>query len=211
MVWSEEMLVYFEEKRTDVRGRRHPWTTSELDERGRYYNFKAHPELIREVIEDLRPHDHYDAIQLFYEMLERLNSPASELETNDVIFRPPAKNPSTQFPKKLQTIGRLTVFFRRLTLNARPDDVRWLMGTIADGLRSKAPAFMLGCVGISTFDTLFMKIMKPGEIVVLRYWAWGDTPDETMGNLQVVLRNLDECLSGVTNRIKAEGKLDPTG
>lgn len=98
------------------RGRPHPWETSNNYSPGRYYDLRAHPELIRTSLEDFKPWEGFAAVDAFYQMLEWLNGPESILETTDCMLLAPAANKSPQIAnKKLQIMGRLFFFTGSLT------------------------------------------------------------------------------------------------
>jgi hypothetical protein len=72
--------------------RTQPWKDSIHDVRGRYYNFREHPKMIRQVLEDFKSHEEYESIQNFYGMLEWINGPDSNFESSDCRLTGPAAN-----------------------------------------------------------------------------------------------------------------------
>jgi hypothetical protein len=120
------MKVYLEGI-SDEYVRTQPWETSVCDPRGRHYNFREQPELIREVLEDFKPYDKSVSIQKFYEMLEWINGPTSNFESSDCRLTGPAPNEQKEkFPWDVHAGGRLMVFFRDLKLNVTPVTEEWL-------------------------------------------------------------------------------------
>lgn len=71
-----------------------------------YYDFKTHPELIPDVLEDYRPWKKHQAIQTFFDYLKWINGNTSILETNDCAFR----FYNNRAPK--MAAGRVMVYFR---------------------------------------------------------------------------------------------------
>jgi hypothetical protein len=59
----------------------------------------------------------YPAITTFYQCMEWLNGPSSDLETNDCAFTGPGPNEMTQFPRTFQRSGRVMLLFRDLPHN----------------------------------------------------------------------------------------------
>lgn len=108
--------------------RSHPWTDAVTNPACRYYDFKVEPQRIRTSLEDFLPWSHYPAVTLLYELLERLNSPASRLESNDCAFSAPHHSEAPQLSKLLQCDGRVMILFRKLGLNLSLDRVEELKG-----------------------------------------------------------------------------------
>ncbi len=106
------MLVVSHFELQESAGRSHPWgKTTYSENAGEYCSFREKPELIREVLEDFKPHESQKTILRFYELLEWVNRPSGLLETNDCYFRPPSTNPDEQFVFSNKVTGRVEFFF----------------------------------------------------------------------------------------------------
>jgi hypothetical protein len=106
--------------------REHPWTVTtyapELQQHsGRYYDFRAHPELIETSLEDFVPYSNKSAIKRFYQFLHWINGAESRLETNDSAFQPPQQSDGDVFQFPLQCDGRVEIIHRNLTINTTPE------------------------------------------------------------------------------------------
>jgi hypothetical protein len=195
------MLVY-RSNDLDLEGfRDFPWTASLGDPRGRYYDFKENPGLIRTKLENFVEWGRYDGIKIFYEGLEWLNSAESELESDDCGFMGPRENDDLQFEKKLKCSGRLMVFFRRLEFNCIETHTRWLMECFKFHLERVDSEFEWGAIGLSRCDIRFTPVDKMGSNLVLYYWAWGDDQEETMDNLTRTFKGLFGAARRVSNEI----------
>ena len=203
--------------------RHHPYEGVEHDETAAYYDFKAHPELIPEALEEFRPYSHYEGVQAFYRLVEWLNGPESVLETNDARFTPIGPNDQfEQFPKNLVCSGGVLLFFRKLELNLIEVDpaeieeagvyfpvaenVGWLLGAIDHHVGAVRPELRWGCVAGFTFPTLFVEAPVEGERrlgheVGVRWWVWGDDEEEVRANLTALVEGLDEALRSVSAKI----------
>jgi hypothetical protein len=116
--------------------RTQPWKDSIHDARGKHYNFREHPELIRQVLEDFKPHEEYESIQKFYELLEWINGPDSNFESSDCRLTGPGPNMQKEkFHWDIHAGGRLMVFFRNLPYNVTPVTEDWV---ITDRVQGKA-------------------------------------------------------------------------
>jgi hypothetical protein len=107
--------------------RTQPWNDATRDPRGKYYNFREHPELIRRALEDFKPHESHGCIQKFYEMLEWINGPNSNFESSDCRLTGPLPNKQKKkYPWEITAAGRLMVFFRHLPFNLTPVTPEWI-------------------------------------------------------------------------------------
>lgn len=184
-------------------GRMHPWQQDESNPQKRYYNFRDHPELITQKLEDFKPFEAYSAVQDFYRMLAQINGENSAFESNDCGFQGPFPNSSPQFKKKLRCYGRLVILFRDLLLNTKEHYVEWLVGEVLSYLRKVTPGFQWGYVSVSTWAHCFSALRAEGQCLVLQYRAWGDDKDEVMDNLQIVIGNMSRCLVHILEKTKA--------
>ena len=177
--------------------RSHPWSTSTGDLNHRYYDFKAKPELIPLVLEDLRPWEAYAAVRSFYGLLAWINGPGSPFESNDCAFAGPEANSDGGFRKRLQCGGRLGVLFRDLSLNRSERAMsRWVEG-IHTRLRVLDPDFEWGAVGTTRLRVVFRDLPEgraEGSQLLVSFWAWGDDEGEVFENLARVISALREAL-----------------
>ena len=190
-------------------GREHPWTVSETDPDIQYYNFKESPELVREKLEDFKPLEAFPAIETFYRLLEFLNGPDSELETNDCVLRAPSANTTNRdvSPKELVVVGRLMVLYRSHFRNVADGNTQRLVDLTMKCLNEVDSGFMDAAIEISLLRTRFIEVPVPpnlqtSSVVVLKFWVWGDTETEVMDNLdrlfqgfEVSFRNLSVQIS----------------
>ena len=186
--------------------RSHPWNIAAHDPTHKYYDFKAQPELIRFSLEDFVPWKHYAAIERFYGLLEWINGPDSQLESNDCAFRDPSPNTNPNFSKTLQCSDRLMILYRDLKLNTEPEYIQWLTDASHHYLNQSDPDFVLGCVGTTIMQAHFTSLppteKQSGHQLQLLFWAWGDGEVETMGNLDRLFKNLTLALRGVSDEIR---------
>ena len=196
------MLVYEATELEQDVGRYHPWTTSEKNSDSRYYDFKIHPELIPEVLEDFRPYAHFPAVQRFYDLVAWINGLGSCLESNDCEFQGSHTNIDAQFEKKRRTRGRLMVLFRNLEINCSPENVKWLEDCYALYLPMVLPHFYLGVVGLTKFRTHFTALGKNGQILILSFWSYGDDEYEAMENLDRTFEGIHKASVIVDAQVK---------
>jgi hypothetical protein len=207
------MYVQYDEEKGPERN--HPWTVVVGDHQARYWNFRAHPELIPTVLEDFAPWAHYPAIKQFYELLGWLNGPESTFETNDCGLIPPRIDIQTPQPVRqvfdadpLSIHGRISILYRCLSFNTSAETVYWLKQSIHDCLRDQVQNFP-SIIFVGEWPHWFVEIDKPGHTVVVKFWAWGENEVHAMENLGAtfaILRNLFEHLSdqirvGLKNRV----------
>jgi hypothetical protein len=198
----------------DSTGRQHPWLHSTINPDWKYYDFKKNSELISEVLEDFKPWAHYDSVQLFYEMLRWVNGPESKLETSDCAFRGPRENDQKEgWPKKMVCHGVLYAFFRNLQYNlseesknwkenhpgglAKPyapnKHTQWLVNESQKVIRQSEHEW--ACIGLGLISIMFTEVPVPaneqlGYAVVYKFWAWGDSEEETMTSFKYVVDTL---------------------
>jgi len=182
--------------------RSHPWTDAVESAASRYYDLKAHSALIRTALEDLLPWSHYAAVTQLYELLERLNSPVSILESNDCAFSGPHPSEAPHLGKILQCEGRVMILYRDLELNLSLRGVEGLKNAIHVHLAARDPEFELGMVGTTITPVRFVDLPRPhdqnlGYQLMLSFWAWGDSEAEVMDNLDRVVGNLAQAIGEV--------------
>jgi hypothetical protein len=98
--------------------------------------------------------------------------------------------------------GRLTVLFRKLDSNTIPANINWLKQSIHDALRDQVPSFP-AVIFIGTWPHWFKAIDKSGNVISLRFWAWGEDEAQAFQNLGGVyqtLAGLFEWLAGALKK-----------
>jgi hypothetical protein len=224
-----DVYISDDEQTNDVI-RTQPWIVTEGYAEDRYYDFKANPELIPQVLntfEDWPAWSESEGIRLFYELLKWLNGPDSRLDSNGCGFRAPRMNPQKDgWPGEFIASGGLTFFFRDVALNLseesaawaarlRPGggrvpplapgkNIAWLLRLNCEYLQQLNPNFAGGRVSACLFPTLYHELpLEPGDryghALGFRWWAWGDTKEETMDNFREVVATMFECLRRVSD------------
>ncbi len=167
-----------------------------------YYNLKENPALIRAVLEDFRAFDEDANVQLFYSFIEWINGDESILETNDCAFRPPCPfdqsflgsqaHTDRNYRKVLSATGRVMILYRRLELNIDNASATYLGQSLLTGLVNIDVDFIDGCVAFASVPQIFVNLPVPnlGQVVMLQFWSYGDTEQETMDNLGRLFNNL---------------------
>ena len=141
--------------------RSHPWHDSGFEGGGSYRDFKAHPELIREILEDFKPHEHQIAVQTFYSFLEYLNGPDSVLESNDCALRAPHGHEDLAFNKAGLTLkidGRLECLYREDQYNLNFEAYAWLIRRYFYELCFRGTDFREGFIEIGMRPTYFPRL-----------------------------------------------------
>jgi hypothetical protein len=177
--------------------RSHPWTEATADPAFRYYDLRAHPELIATELEDFRPWEDFAAVRSFYRLLAWLNGPGSTLETNDCAFNAPDANGDPRFPKRLQASGRVMILFRDLARNLRRSHVEALQQQLLESLTELDPGFPWTAVATAIAPTRFVSLpprKQSGHQLAIHFFVWGDTTDEVFENLERVVTCLSEAL-----------------
>jgi hypothetical protein len=181
------------------RPRSHPWTDATTSSAFRYYDFKTEPALIRTVLEDFVPWSHYPAVTRLYELLERLNASSSILESNDCAFSAPHESEAPELGKALQCDGRVMILYRDLALNLSRRRVEDLKNALHFGLATLEPDLEFGMIGttippVRYIDLPVARAQQLGYQLMISFWAWGDSEQEVMSNLERVLENLAHAL-----------------
>ena len=185
-----------------VEPRSHPWTDTLASSANRYWDLKAAPALIRTALEDFLPFGHQPAIARFYTLLERLNAPASTLESNDCAFTGPHANEAPAMDKRLQCEGRVMILFRELGLNRSPRRVAELKDGLHLYLETLDRDLVWGMIGTTIYPVRYVTLpvapdQQLGQQLMISFWAWGDSEAELMSNLERVVRNLAQALEHV--------------
>lgn len=179
--------------------RSHPWVGAASDKKSRYYDLTASPALIRSALEDFVPWARYAAVDAFYGLLERVNHEKSLLESNDCAFTGPHPSKSTSSQKALECSGRVMVLFRELTRNTVEGQVEALKNELHVALGKLDPNFRSGVVGTTIVPVRYLALSAVsdqdlGVQLMISFWAWGNSEQETMQNLSRLLRNLISAL-----------------
>lgn len=164
--------------------RTHPWADGKDFKADKYYDFKANPELIPQVLNSFKgwsEWSEWEGVQLFYKLLEWINGPDSLFESNGCGFRGPSPNQQkARWPGELISDGGLVFLFRDLELNlseesaawakrfmsvggTRPPlaagkNVGWLLSRSQEYLQQLNPKFVCGSVSIVLFPTIFLEL-----------------------------------------------------
>jgi hypothetical protein len=202
------MLSYFDRDLNEVAqnmGRHHPWTVTVGTAGGRYVDFKASPDLIRETLEDLPRVAGSIAESAIVDFLTWANGPTSVFETNDFGVRPLKSNDSGISPKPLEQQCRVGVLFRDLARNTESGDLIPTAGELEAAIKRTDPDFDQACWGWCLWPHLFIALgaespTSIGHVIQYNLWAWGDDPDEVhahivrgLANLRVALQQVEAC------------------
>jgi hypothetical protein len=179
--------------------RSHPWTTAAANADFRYIDLKAEPSRIRTSLEDFTAWAHHSAVEEFYTLLEWLNGPISDLESNDCAFTGPHATDTHDVSKALECSGRIMVLYRDLAQNLSRARVESLKDTLHRRLAVSDTKFRWGVVGTSILPARYVTLElsdedQLGHQLMISFWAWGDFEVELMKNLGRVVRNLSRAL-----------------
>ncbi len=187
--------------------RSHPWTDAVENSQFRHYDLIHEPALIRTALEDLLPWQDTAAIERFYTLLEWINGRAGIFESNDCEFTGPQPNPYPHVAATQVCSGRIMILFRDLTRNlptaAMPTFAQQLHGALAPA----DPNFGRGMISTAIVPVRFLAVPQPsngttssqlGAQLMVSFWAWGDSDDETFINLDRTLQNLSVALRTVS-------------
>ncbi|CAN7418463.1 hypothetical protein LJR277_002572 [Pseudomonas sp. LjRoot277] len=200
------MLVVSHFELDEAASRTQPWGKTEYAENaenaGQYYSFREKPELIREVLEDLKPHEDQRAVQRFYELLEWLNQPSAFFETNDCALRPPADNTHPQFQFSKRVSGRLEFFFRDLKANTDKAKSQWLYRMLSLHLQVERPDFYNAIFDISGAPTDYIDLPgsereRTGVRFSIGFNAYGNGDTDAWNNLDIAMQGLFEAFKGI--------------
>ncbi|HEX2872256.1 MAG TPA: hypothetical protein VHP33_13385 [Polyangiaceae bacterium] len=188
--------------------RSHPWLGAASDKTSRYYDLTASPALIRSSLEDFLPWARYAAVDAFYVLLERVNHEKSLLESNDCAFTGPHPSKSTSSQKALECSGRVMVLFRDLTRNTVDGQIEALKNDLHFALGKLDPNFRSGVVGTTIVPVRYLALSAAndehlGVQLMISFWAWGNSEQETMQNLSRLLRNLVSALRKLCSPVAA--------
>jgi hypothetical protein len=196
--------------------RQHPWQISLTDPKAKYYDFIQQPELIKDVLEDFMPFEQYQAIQTFYDLIYFVNGKTSVFESDDCWLVFGERSSETNDLIKQQNFeieGRLMVFWREHFVNTKPECL-WLYAELWNEILEIDKEFSLGCIAFYTCPSKYLSISQPwsghGVELVIRFWSWGMTKDETFANLDRLFNNLLEVFKKVSAKAKKERIIENT-
>lgn len=184
--------------------RTHPWTVGATDS-ARYYDFKKHPELIREALEDFRQLDGDAAGEAFYRLVEWLNGEDSLFESNDCLLR--RSSPANPAVGARSWRGHVTIFFRDVRLNAESAPVNWLRHRVETLFRLVDPSFSDGRLDFAFWPTLFSYSPGPimGHALHLRFEADGRCDTAA---LKALARSFTNIFSVVVDISREAGEVE---
>lgn len=201
------MLVVSHYQLHEDASRTQPWGKTEYArDAGQYYSFRDKPQLIREVLEDFKPHENQKSVQRFYELLEWLNQPNAFFETNDCALRPPADNPDPQFQFSKKVTGRLEFFFRDHKANIAENLSRSLYRALSLHLQVERPDFHNAIFDISGAPTDYLDLPgsedeRTGVRFSIQFNAYGNGDSDAWSNLYVAIDGLFNAFKGVDREI----------
>lgn len=205
------MHVYKDTDGTEVRA--HPWTTSDGERDGQYYDFVKNPEIIRTSLEDFLNHSDELFATNTYRMLEWINGRDSFLESNHCEYVSPYTNKNKYFKYKKQTKCYLMILFRDLIHNTQTARVDWLLNTIKTNILKRNKNFLPGTVGLS-FHPIGIYALATGEKhaaignqVAIGMFGFGKNTEKANDNLASVIQIVHESLLQLQDQ-KPEWLLD---
>jgi hypothetical protein len=201
------MLVVSHFELHEAASRTQPWGKTEyVEDAGQYYSFREKPELIREVLEDFKPHNDQRAVQRFYDLLEWLNQPRAFFETNDCALRPPTDNNHPQFQFTKRVSGRLEFFYRDQKINLNKDLTRSLYRALSLHLQVERPDFHNAIFDISGAPTDYIDLPggeheRTGVRFSIHFNAYGNGDADAWDNLYVAIDGLFNAFEGVDREL----------
>lgn len=176
--------------------RPHPYGGVRHDAQGRYYDFKARPDLIETVLEDFTPHNSYPGVQRFYALLKHINRENGPLETTDCgLSQKLYRSCHSPFPEKAGWVGgRVMLIWRQLDRNCQWKTVRLVLKRFRRELKRVGKAYdHIGFV-VGPFPTLFQTTGRKGYQIDIEFAMWGDSFDEAMQRFSNAVLVLDETI-----------------
>jgi hypothetical protein len=149
-------------------------------------------------------------------MLRWVNGPESNLETSDCAFRGPRDNEQKDgWPKEMVCHGQMYVFFRNLQYNLSAESkswkenhpggdklakpytpskyTQWLINQSQQAVRQSTHVWAcigFGLISIQFAEAQVSKNEQLGYAVVYKFWAWGDSEEDTMVSFKYVVDTL---------------------
>ena len=205
------MLAYFDDDQEallDSMARYHPWTTTIHTPDGRYVDFKAHPEQIAEVLEDLEGRRDSAIAKSVVDLLTWANGPDVPYETNDFALGAIRANTAQDVnPHGLELVGRVTVLFRDLWRNCHVGVVEMFTRELLRELQRIDPDFRDGCVSVCRWPHGFTDLVVEGQpaegvCFLCQFWAWGDNEQAVYAAADRALSNLRAAMLAVWPTVK---------
>ncbi|MCY1277862.1 hypothetical protein D9M69_374890 [compost metagenome] len=188
--------------------RQQPWTTTMVARNaGAYFDFTTNPELIREKLEDFKPHEDQKAVQFFYEMLERLNRKDGPLETCDCALGS-VINATSTFGKSHQIRGRLEIIARQHSINTSTAALSKIVRNLTIYLQDEWTDCDAAWIEIHCLQTQFMDMpvdQAAGYRTSIFFEVNGNGSDEVWRNLYFTFTSLDHVLGKIENVVAREG------
>lgn len=188
--------------------RQHPWTTTmHAENPGAYYDFIKNPELIREKLEDFKPHESQKAIQFFYEMLERINGEDGRLETCDCALGK-LTDALGNFGKTHQIRGRLEIIARQRSINTNLQSLGVIVRQLSIDLQNEWADCDAIWIDIQCLKTQFMDMpvgQQTGYRTSIFFEVNGNGGDEVWRNLYFLFTSLDHVIRQLGEVIAREG------
>jgi hypothetical protein len=101
------------------------------------------------------------------------------------------------------------ILYRPLHLNTNKANADWLKDAIHHYLKQIDPGFGSGVIGTTVMKAQYWTLPVPlkdqgGFQIALHFWAWGDSEEEGMSNLERLFKNLQTALQEVSSEILEE-------
>jgi len=157
---------------------------------GRYYDFKAEPDLVETVLEDFAPHRADVGVQKFLALIRHINRPDAPFETTDCgLTQSLYRSRNSPFPDKAGWIGgRLMLMRRKLEQNCQQTAVNRLLRRLTIALRRAGRTCThIGFV-VGPFPTLFCSTGQRGFQIDIEFAMWGDSFEEVCIALPMLSR-----------------------
>jgi hypothetical protein len=191
-------------------GRYVPYASTPHDPAGSYYDFRAQPVLIDQVLEDFLPYAEWPAVGRFYELLRWINGQESIFESTDCLLRPIAPNitPHLGEGASSQLLGRLMIIYRDHARNTAEADLHRLFSTVHQEIANVDPTWLMGAIGYAPYAAHFTALgaqPMPGTTgfeMCLRFWAWGNDDAECFANLDRLFANLRAALENADRKLR---------
>ena len=187
--------------------RQHPWTTTmHAENAGAYYDFIKNPELIREKLEDFKPHESKKAIQFFYEMIYRLNRNDGQLESCDCLLRDVGAAKSAPH-NPYRIAGRLEVIARNHAVNTDLQALSSIVRELSIKLQNEWSDCDVAWIDIQCLPTKFMDMPEEkstGYRTSIFFEVNGNGGDDAWSNLYSVFISLDHVLGQLEGVIARE-------
>lgn len=176
--------------------RTHPYGGANSESRGRYYDFKARPDLIENRLEDFVPHRAYAGVQRFFALIRHVNRPDGQFETTDCgLAQSLHRSRGSPFPDKSGWVGgRLMLMWRNVDRDCQQAAVTRLLTRLKAALRRAGrPYTHIGFV-VGPFPTVFCSTGQRGFQVDIEFAMWGDSFEESMRRFPDVVAVLEKAV-----------------